>query len=90
MNVALPPELEQYVKDKVAGGRYACAEDLLEDAILLHMQLDELERRKFERLKRDIAVAEEQVKRGEYVDGEMVFARLEERMRRNEGARESA
>ncbi|QIR41305.1 type II toxin-antitoxin system ParD family antitoxin [Tolypothrix sp. PCC 7910] len=69
-------------KAQLATGRFASAEDVINEAFNL---LQERERRIGE-LRQKIAVGLVQIERGEVLDGEVVMARLEEKI---QTARES-
>lgn len=54
MNVSLTPELEQFVKQKVAAGMYNSASEVMREALRLLEERDELRAIKLEALRRDI------------------------------------
>jgi antitoxin ParD1/3/4 len=54
VNVALPPELERIVADKVASGRYASSNDVIRAALSLLDERDREEAARLEALRRDI------------------------------------
>ncbi len=64
MNVSLTPELEELVRRKVESGMYGSASEVVREALRL---LEERDREKLARLRAAIAVAEEQVARGEVI-----------------------
>ena len=76
MNITLKPEIEQFIQAQIATGRFASAEDVINEAFKL---LQERERRVKE-LRQKIAVGTEQIERGEVIDGEIVIARLQEKL----------
>lgn len=59
MNVNLTPELERFVRDKVASGRYNSASEVVRESLRL---LEEWDR--YEVLKRDIAMGLKQIEEG--------------------------
>ncbi len=79
MNVSLTPELEQLVTAKVASGRYQSASEVFREALRLLEDQDRLREMRLEEVRKQIAAGLEQAKRGELVDGEQVFEKLEER-----------
>jgi antitoxin ParD1/3/4 len=87
MNVSLTPELEQFVQEKVKSGRYLSASEVVREALRLLEDRDRVRQIKLETLRQEIMVGVEQIERGEMIDGETVFAELEEDIRRNEQAR---
>ena len=81
MNVSLTLELQQFIKDKVNSGKYNSVSEVIGEALRL---LDERDRDREERLaelKAKIREGIEASERGEVVDGEEVFAELEEDIR---------
>jgi antitoxin ParD1/3/4 len=80
MEITLPAELEEMVKEKVRTGEYASAADVVSEGLRLLEAEEDLHR--FEALKRDIAAGIEEADRGELVSAEEVFSRLRERNRR--------
>jgi antitoxin ParD1/3/4 len=77
MYIQIKPELEQFIQAHLASGRFASADDVINEAFKL---LQEREQR-LEELRRKIAVGTEQIAKGQVTDGEVVFARLQEKIR---------
>ncbi|OFV89648.1 MAG: hypothetical protein A3G76_11740 [Acidobacteria bacterium RIFCSPLOWO2_12_FULL_65_11] len=77
LTVALPPQLDAFVRERVASGRFGTASDVVQEGLRL------LEGREQEReaaladLRREINVGLEQARSGQLRDGETVFAELE-------------
>ncbi|KYC43612.1 CopG family transcriptional regulator [Scytonema hofmannii PCC 7110] len=86
MNVSLTPELEQFVQEKVKIGRYPSASEVVREALRLLEERDRIQQIKLETLRKEIMVGVEQIERGDIVDGEAVFAELEEDIRQIEQA----
>ncbi len=82
MNVSLTPELERLVAAKVASGRYQSASEVFREALRLLEEQDRLREMRLEGVKNQIATGLDQARRGELVDGENVFDKLEKRRRR--------
>ncbi|MEH2244117.1 MAG: type II toxin-antitoxin system ParD family antitoxin [Nostoc sp.] len=78
MNITLKVEIEQFIQAQIAIGRFTSAEDVINEAFKL---LQERERR-IEELRQKIAVGNEQIAKGQVTDGEVVFARLQEKIRK--------
>ncbi|MBW4505144.1 MAG: type II toxin-antitoxin system ParD family antitoxin [Scytonematopsis contorta HA4267-MV1] len=78
MYIQLKPEHEQFIQTQMASGRYENADDVINEAFKL---LEERERR-LEQLRLQIAVGTEQIAQGRVTDGEVVFARLQEKIRK--------
>ena len=56
-----PPDLEEYVQRKVRSGEFASRDDFTAEAVRFYRELEE----RHQRLKADIAVALDEVQRGE-------------------------
>ncbi|MDM9585373.1 MULTISPECIES: type II toxin-antitoxin system ParD family antitoxin [unclassified Nostoc] len=77
MYIQIKPELEQFIQAQVASGRFTNADDVINEAFKL---LQEREQR-LEELRQKISVGTEQIAQGQVTDGEVVFARLQEKIR---------
>jgi antitoxin ParD1/3/4 len=73
MNVEIPAELDQFVKEMISTGSYRDENELLIEGLRL------LKSR--EQLRRDVNAGIEQLEAGQGIDGQEVFARLEKRAR---------
>jgi antitoxin ParD1/3/4 len=82
VNIPLTPELEQLVKDKVNSGRYHSVSEVMGEALRLLDERDRIREQRLAELKAKIQVGIEASERGEVVDGEEVFAEIEEDIRR--------
>jgi antitoxin ParD1/3/4 len=86
MNITLQAEQEQFIQSLVQMGKYQTAEDAIAAALELvkeqNRQRDEM---RLSELRQKIAVGTEQIARGQVTDGEEVFARLQEKIRRDFG-----
>ena len=78
MNISLKPEHEQFIQSQIQSGRFANTDEVISEAFKL---LEEREQR-LEELRQKIAVGAEQIARGQVTDGEIVFARLQEKINR--------
>ena len=85
MNVHLTQELEQLVQTRVKSGRYNSASEVVRDALRLLADRDELMDLRKQELRKQIALGLDSLQRGEGVDGDEFFGRLE----REEAALES-
>ena len=90
MNVSLTPELEQLVKDKVSSGRYHSVSEVMGEALRLLEERDRLQEKRIAELKAKIQVGIEELERGEGIDGEEVFAEIEEDIRRAQAQMQQA
>ncbi|MBN3877264.1 MULTISPECIES: type II toxin-antitoxin system ParD family antitoxin [unclassified Nostoc] len=77
MYIQIKPELEQFIQAQLASGRFSNADDVINEAFKL---LQEREQR-LEDLRQRISVGTEQIAKGQVTDGEVVFARLQEKIR---------
>ena len=77
MHLDLNPEMERLLHQKVNTGRYSSESEVVNEALRLLEEQDRfLDLRKIE-LREKIAEGFESLRRGEGVDGEAVFDRLE-------------
>jgi antitoxin ParD1/3/4 len=77
MYIQIKPELEQFIQVQLASGRFASADDVINEAFKL---LQEREQR-IEELRQKISVGTEQIVKGQVTDGEVVFARFQDKIR---------
>lgn len=73
----LTPEIEQIVNAKVQTGRYSSAAEVVQEALRLLEERDQLQALHREELRRKIAQGLESLRLGKSVDGEAVFDRIE-------------
>ena len=66
MNVSLRPEVEGFVAEKVRSGQYTDANDLVNDALEMLMEQEELTPDYEAYLRREVRRGLEQLDRGEY------------------------
>jgi Arc/MetJ-type ribon-helix-helix transcriptional regulator len=76
MVVALRPEIQKLVEDKVKAGLFASAEALVNSAVEQMVAGDDLEPGEMEKL---LAEGEKDARDGKFVDGDEVFAKLRQR-----------
>ncbi len=77
MNVHLTAELEQFVQSKVKSGRYNSASEVVREALRLLEQRDEVFTLRKDEIREQIEEGWHSAKRGEFVDGDEVFDRIE-------------
>lgn len=82
MHISLTGELEEVIKNKVASGLYNNASEVVRDALRQMLKHDDLEQRELEQLRKAIAIGIEQADRGELIDADIVFARLDEKAKK--------
>ncbi len=78
MNITLKPEYEQFIQAQLATGRYTTIDDLIGEALALLMQQEQ----RLSELRHKITVGTEQIRIGQVMDGETVFAQLQEKLDR--------
>lgn len=77
MNVHLTPELEQLVQNKVKSGRYNSASEVVREALRLLDQRDEVFTLRKDEIRKHIEGGCQSAARGEFVDGDEAFDRIE-------------
>jgi len=77
MNVHLTPELETLVHNKVKSGRYNSASEVVREALRLFEQRDRIRELQLREVRRKIDQGWGSLERGEGIDGEEFFKRLE-------------
>jgi antitoxin ParD1/3/4 len=80
MSIAIKPELERKIADKVKSGRYASADDVVEDALNLLDRVEEAEREWRRDARRAIEEGWEQIGRGETIPADLAFERVTQRI----------
>jgi antitoxin ParD1/3/4 len=76
LTITLTPELQKFVEDRVGGGLFASASDLICEG-LRRLEAQELDAdAAFSELKQKLERAAAQAEHGELLDGEQVMARL--------------
>ncbi len=90
MNISLTSELEQLVKAQVNSGKYNSISEMIGKALCLLLERDRFQEERLAELKAKIRVGVEELDRGEGIDGEEVFAEIQEDIRRIEAEIEQA
>jgi antitoxin ParD1/3/4 len=80
MQIAIKPDQEQYILEKLQQGKYKSIDELLSIAFQLLEEHDEKEKQLSE-LRRKIAEGTEQLRQGEVIEGELVFQQLQEKLK---------
>jgi antitoxin ParD1/3/4 len=88
VSLSLPPELEQYLDQKVASGLYQTSGEIVRDALRLMRERDSLHEERLKQIREDLAVGFAEMERGESRPGHEVHERL--RQRRRDTQREPA
>ncbi|HJT76304.1 MAG TPA: type II toxin-antitoxin system ParD family antitoxin [Gemmataceae bacterium] len=82
MNVTVRPELESFVNELVATGRYLGPDEVIYAALLFLKDQEDLRKIHLEELRKEIAVGLEQANRGEVapLDMDAILAKSRERL----------
>lgn len=80
MSITLPPELEQFIQNQVASGKYASVDEVFLAGIKLLEERERLYQGRFEELRREVLVGVEEAERGELLDAEIVINGLREKL----------
>jgi antitoxin ParD1/3/4 len=80
MNVALTPELEKYLHDKVKSGMYLCASDVVCESLQLMHTYDALQNRQIQQLNRAIDVGLQQLNSGKKILAKNCYQRLKQKV----------
>ena len=80
MQIAVKPDQEKYILEKLQEGKYKSIDELLSIAFQLLEQHDEKEKQLIE-LRIKIAEGTEQLRQGEVIEGELVFQQLQEKLK---------
>lgn len=83
MQIALKPEQEKFILEKLQQGKYHNVDELLAVAFQLLEEFDNQER-ELTNLREKIAEGTQQIHQGKVVDGETVFQQLQEKLHRLE------
>ena len=82
LNVSLTPQLDRFVQDRVASGRYQTASEVVREGLRL-LELQEREREEaFAALKAKLARGAAQADRRELIDPEDVLRKIDARKKR--------
>ncbi|WP_392531166.1 type II toxin-antitoxin system ParD family antitoxin [Nostoc sp. C117] len=77
MYIQIKPELEQFIQAQLTSGRFSNADNVINEAFKLLQAREQ----RLEELRQKISVVTEQISKGQVTDGEVVFARLQEKIR---------
>ena len=76
MNVSLTPELVNWVSEKVVGGRYRSASEVVREGLRLLQEREQEQGARLEALRLEIQAGLEQLDRGEGIDGDEAIMRV--------------
>ena len=84
LNVSLTPELDKFVQDRVATGRYQTASEVIREGLRLLEQQEQERETVLSALKSKLKRGASQAERGEVVDGEKFLHKLVGRLERKQ------
>jgi len=76
MNVSLTPELERRIADRLEGGLYTSASEVVREALRLFFAVDEEQERLRAEFDAEIQIAVDQIERGEGLSVEESYRRV--------------
>lgn len=82
MNVSLTPDLEQFIQNQVESGKYTSASAVIQAALRVFVQQQDIYQGRFEELQKEIMIGIEASRRGEVVDADTVFNQLQAKLNR--------
>jgi len=80
MNVSLAPDLEQFIQNQVESGKYTSASEVIQAALRMFVQQQDIYQGRFEELQKEIMIGIEASRRGEVVDADTVFNQLQAKL----------
>ena len=81
ITVTLPPELEAFIEERVAAGRFATAGEAVRAGLRLLEAREQEREAVLTELRRDIEIGVEQAKAGTLTDGPAFFEQLRQKLR---------
>jgi antitoxin ParD1/3/4 len=87
LNVSLTPELDQFVQQRVATGRYQTASEVIREGLRLLEHQERDREAAFLALKKKLDRGAAQAERGEFVDPDEVLKKIESRKRQRAAER---
>jgi antitoxin ParD1/3/4 len=81
MQMQLPKELEELVQELIDDGLYHELEEIIHDALWMLRDRYALYKIKREEVRKMLDIGIQQADRGELIEGELVFAKLKEKIR---------
>jgi antitoxin ParD1/3/4 len=77
LNVSLTPEAQTFIQKQLSKGKYRSTDEILLAGLNLLAAREESEQERYAELRRDIEVGLAEADRGELINGEEVFDRLQ-------------
>jgi antitoxin ParD1/3/4 len=88
MNISLPPQLEKFVKRKVASGKYGSASEVIREALRLMDDVEKERKAQLDELRREIQIGIDDVEQGRVRDAKEAIREIREQYRRERRSRE--
>lgn len=82
MNVSLTPELEKYVQDKVRGGLYTSASEVVRESLRMMHDFEDLHKKRIKELDDSIAIAMQQMQRGQKISGSDSYKKMKAKIKK--------
>ena len=76
LTITVTPELEAFIRERVASGRFDSASDVVHEGLRLLEEREHLRDAALDEIRREIEIGMEQAKAGRLRDGEAFFAEL--------------
>lgn len=87
MNVNLGTVFDQFVADLLKTGHYQSQSEILREGLRLLKEREELKQLRIAAMRKEIAIGTAEADRGEFVDGDEVFAEIRRRSTERKRAR---
>jgi antitoxin ParD1/3/4 len=81
ITVTLPPELEAFIQESVASGRFATAGEAVREGLRLLEEREQERDAVLTELRQEIEIGVEQAKAGQLIDGRAFFEQLRQKIR---------
>lgn len=81
ITVTLPPELEAFIEERVASGRFATAGEAVREGLRLLEEREQEREAVLAELRQEIEIGVEQAKAGQLIDGRAFFDELRQKIR---------
>jgi len=81
MNVSLTPELEKYVHDKVNGGMYTSASEVVRESLRVMHSFEDLQKKRIQELDDSIAISMQQIQHGQKIAGDVSYKKMKNKIK---------
>jgi antitoxin ParD1/3/4 len=81
ITVTLPPELDAFIEERVASGRFATAGEVVREGLRLLEEREQQREAVLAELRKEIEIGVEQAKAGDFSDGRAFFEQLRQKIR---------